>query len=462
MVARSAAFLAVFTLLGVYASGCIGAKDPVTAANFTNKTPTTNATCFDSCTKIVAFNETNKTETGAGGVDHTHDYWAGKSRMTIMTRPVAMRPAGATSSVAYKAVTDFHPPQGAFVYEGTASVEITLTSPTRHACVWEAGTLGGYPYCTDTINNLTPAPNVPPIADPTGGPSGLTLRYKHASASDWLDGGPIVFDKPLSIKVTDPKQNDMPHVTSSAWEFEILSPNEQDRTLSFTVKVDLVRGVGPIPLWPGHPNFYADNHARTVLDTEAVACDGSTSCALPDAKDAKPVKAQKLISYGTRTLYVWINISSVFDPNPALAVDNWFLWHWNTTGRDNITNPFDKTTHGATIMKHAWILPVDDNGMDSPYADGSKWTFQLGGALYKAGLSCYGGCADWYAKYHITVIATDKALDVKDYDWQCLRDDYCPKPNAAASANDAMPTMPDARAARPGITSGGMWIARTQ
>src|SRR5439155_20971100 len=83
--------------------------------------------------------------------------------------------------------------------------------------------------------------------------------------------------------------------------------------------------------------------------------------------------------------------------------------------------------------------------MDSPYADGSKWKFQLGGAFFKQGVSCYSGCADWYAKYHITVIATDKALDVKGYDWECLRGDYCPKPNATASA-DVVVTPPPADA----------------
>ena len=59
------------------------------------------------------------------------------------------------------------------------------------------------------------------------------------------------------------------------------------------------------------------------------------------------------------------------------------------------------------VCADAQVIPVDDNGMDSPYSDGSKWDLQLGGAFYKQGLSCYGGCADWYAKYHIVVIATN-------------------------------------------------------
>ena len=440
MAARSAAVLLV--LASLVAAGCIGGKGDVTTASTNTNQTTSNATCFDSCKSIVAFEETNKTEEGSGGMDHQHDMWAGRDRVTLFATPAWMTPLAAVGAASYQATATFHPPQDShsFVYEGTDHVEFTISNPVRHACPGGTARLNGHWICTDTVGNITGAggaANAPAVADPTGGPTGLKLRYKHSIASEWIDAGELTWGAPLSIKLTDPKQADMPHATSSAWSFQVASPNQYDSTLGFTAKVDLLRGVGPVPLWPGHPNFYADTDSRKVLDVDAVACDGpagsGTACALPDYAKSGPIKAQKLISYGTRTLYVWVNITEVFDPNPALATDNWFLYHWNTTGDVNFTDVFDTEKHGAAAKSHTWVLPVDDSGMDSPYADGSKWTFQLGGAFYKGGVSCYGGCADWGAKYHITIIATNHVLELKDYDMDCASEEYyCPSPNETA------------------------------
>ena len=244
---------------------------------------------------------------------------------------------------------------------------------------------------------------------------------------NWIDVGEMQWGTPLTIKITDPIQTDMPHATSSSWAFQILSPHKEDATLVFTASATIVRGEGEIPLWPGHPNFYADTCCRTVIETTAQACD-TAGCQL--ASNPGQVKPDRLVSYGTRTLHVWINITSV-TADPVLAPDVWFLWHFNASGRDNITDVFDKEGHGFAVREHYWVIPVDDSGMDSPYADGSKWRFALGGAFYKEGISCYGGCANWVADYTIKVIATNEELPLEAYDMFCLRDDYCPGPDDA-------------------------------
>lgn len=415
--------------LGIVLAGCIhpsGGPAVKPAANSTSE----NASCFGSCDKLVAFEETNATDmTGEGSMSHTHDYWMGRERVNVFTSQVVMDPVQPGAS--YVAKVDFHPPEGHWVFEGTQSVEVTISDPQRHACPGGQSRLNGYYICTDTLGNLTPAPSLPPVADPTGGSTGLTLRFKHASATDWIDAGPITWGKPTTIKITNPTQTDMPHVTSSAWAFEIASPNQYDGTLEFTAKVDIVRGSGPIPLWPPHPNFYPDSHYRKVLDVDAAACD-TQGCSLPGYEKAGPVKPARLISYGTRTLFVWANVTDFQAPVPPLAPNNWFLFHDNTTGDENITNPND-AKHPIAQKSNEWILPVDENGMDSPYADGSKWTLQLGAAL-QGGLSCYAGCAAWAAKYHLTVVASDLALPQDQYDWQCLAGNYCPPSNGTSGA----------------------------
>lgn len=370
---------------------------------------------------IVAFEETNATEAGAGGVDHHHDLWNGQSRVVIFETQAMMSPGASPDGVS----ATFRPPQGTFIFEGTGLVEFTIANPTRHACE-PLVTFGGKFYCTDYLGEGRPA--APPVPDPK--PSdGLELRYKHASTAEWIDAGPLAWGTPLPIKITQPTETDMPHATSSVWEFQVTSPHSYDSTLAFTAKAEMVRGEGDVPLWPGHPDFYAERDSRTVVESvPAKACDGGLTGAgcLLAGDGVEPVVPSKLISYGTRTLYIWANITDAQFPNPATQPTVWFLYHRNATGQNNITDIFDQN-HAIDVREHSWILPVDDGSMDSPYADGSRWEFELGAAFTPpAGSSCYGGCADWYAEYTLTVIASSVALPGEEYDMYCLSpDSYC-------------------------------------
>lgn len=416
--------LALVVMLALVAAGCIGKgeeppTDPVVNQTGGNVAPPTGRP------DIVFDDPSNVTfEQGAGGVDHHHDYWEGRSRVVVFEQPAKMQPFAATRGAAeYEAQATFRPAPPAFIYEGTATVEFTITSPGRHACVGE-DTIDGDYACTSNTLALEPA------ADPAP-PAGLKLRYKHASTNQWIDAGEIAWDTPIAVKVRQATETDMPHATASLWEFQVLSPNRQDSTLTFVAKAELVRGEGEIPLWPGHPDFYPDGITeRVVLDTTAIAGDpgalGHGAAIVP--AEAGEVRPDKLISYGTRTLYVWVNITEVTAPNPATAPKSWFLWHTNSTGNHNITDSSDVENHGFEKMEHEWVLPVDDNGMDSPYGDGSRWWFMLGGNFDAVVMSGYGDYANWAAKYTIKVVASNVALPTEAYDWNCLRPEaVCPE-----------------------------------
>lgn len=414
-------------LLGVslLVAGCLGAGgervDPLD--NATVDDPSLDAP--EGRPDIKFDDEGNVTfEAGAGGVDHHHDYWEGRSRVLVFEQPAKMHPLGATRKASeYEAQATFRPAQPALIYEGTAFVEFTITSPGRHVCEGE-DTINGDYACTSNVGGIEPA------ADPSP-PTGLKLRYKHASTREWIDVGDIVWDVPLAIKVMQAIETDMPHATASLWEFQILSPNRHDTTLAFVAKAELVRGEGDIPLWPGHPDFYANGlTSRVVLDRIVTSGDpgafGHGAAIVPE--DAGIVYADKLISYGTRSLYVWVNITEVNAPNPATAPKSWFLWHTNSSGNHNITNSADTEKHGFETREHAWVLPIDDAGMDSPYSDGSRWWFMLGGNFDFVVLSGYGDYANWAATYSIKVIASSIALPEDQYDWNCLRPEtVCPE-----------------------------------
>lgn len=417
---RLGAFVTV-TLLA--AAGCIGPEETGTPTTAANETGILTA-APQGRGEIVAFEETNQTEEGAGGVDHHHDYWNGKTRIVVFETPAMMDPSPDDEG---RAVATFRPPQGTFVYEATSAVEFTISEPTRHACE-PLVTFGGHFYCTDYLGEGRPAG--PPVPDPNP-PAGLKLRYKHASTTQWIDAGELAWGTPLPIQIRNPTETDMPHATSSVWEFQVLSPNRQDTTLSFKAKAELVRGEGDVPLWPGHPLFYTpEKPSRVVVENVAAkACDAGLSgagCVLA-GEGAEPVVPTKLISYGTRTLFVWANVTSATFPNPATQPSVWFLYHRNATGENNITNIFDEANHSIDKKEHAWVLPVDDGSMDSPYADGSRWEFELGAAFTPdVGPSCYGGCAEWSAEYTLTVIASSAELAADAYDLYCLDPDaYC-------------------------------------
>jgi hypothetical protein len=431
---------AVLAVLLIVSAGCIGGKDE-TPSSAVNNTTTPQATCFDGCANLAAFNETNITEEGVGGIEHHHDMWEGRERVLMFEEQAMISPGGTTAT--------FRPPQGKMVYEGTASIEFTISDPQRHACE-PLITFGDHYYCTDYTGETTPA--APPVQDPQNGPAGLKLRYKHATSKDWIDVGELKWGSALPIKVLDPRQTDMPHATSSVWQFQVVSPNTYDSTLLFKVKVELVRAVGEIPLWPGHPLFYDENRTtRVVVDNEAAsACDGAagTSCAL--TPDAKPVVPSKLISYGTRALYVWVNVSSISGTNPATAPVAWFLYHRNATGKQNITNPFDLQNYGIEKRELMWVLPVDEDSMDSPYAEASRWEFELGASFrtpepptcpptdaVACRFACYGGCADWAAEYTITIIATSIEPPRSIIHMSCLDPkDYCPPPEEETTTRE--------------------------
>lgn len=430
--------LAVLVLMGSVFAGCLGGGDDAPAPAATNESGgQLNTTAPDGRGNLVAFEETNMTEEGEGGVDHHHDYWNGASRLLMFETQAMMDPFPDTGG----ASVTFRPPQGTLVYEGTASVEFTITKPQRHVCE-PLVTFGGRFMCTDYL--VYREEYVPPVDEPNP-PAGLEMRYKHASTTEWIDAGAISWDTPHAIKVTHPTQTDMPHATSSAWEFQVVSPNPQDFTLMFTAKAEVVRAEGEIPLWPGHPLFYTpDKMSRVVVDSvETYACDSgfsATGC-VGVAGDTDLVTPDKLISYGTRTLFIWVNISEFNAPNPATAPTSWYVYHINVTGRENATRTVDAENYPIEGREFFWALPVDDGAMDSPYSDGSKWRFGLSASYVPPPNplvgSCYDNCADWSAKYTITVIASAEELPASQYHMSCLQaDDYCPPDEGGSGESD--------------------------
>jgi hypothetical protein len=397
-------------------AGCIGGKD--NGGQQLTTTSSKNQSVFTAPPdgrngSISAFSETNQTVMGGDGAAHPHDYWQGKTRITLFDLDAMMAPNTGGQN---PSTSTFSVPKGTLVYEGTNSIEFTISDPKRHVCEGRV-TFGNHFICTDDTSTApVQSPQDVNAPDPTGGGNGFTLRYRHAATSTWIDAGSLSWGQAKVIKITDPKQTDMPHSTSSLWQFEVVSPNGYDNTLEFHAKADLVRDPSvPIPLWPGHPLFYsADKHVRDVFEGDQKTTNGYVSAVTantPAGVTTGIVIPKRLISYGTTSVYVWANITSADTPNPATAPDAWFLYHTNASGRDNLTNGGD--AKASSDGKHFfWVLPVTPDDMDSPYQDTSRWQFALEGSV----ANCIN-CADYTVSYHLTVKSSD--IVEKEYYLYC-------------------------------------------
>lgn len=336
--------------------------------------------------EIIGFKETNRTQPGLGSVSHDHDYWNGRTRVTLFETQARM---GTTPDAGGSSATFRVPPPG-LVFEGTSELEFTVKDPQRHACL-PLLVVGGRRVCTPSATDPTPPP-------------ALTLDYQHAGTTDWTEAGPLAWNVPAVIDLDDPRMTDMPHSTWSLWRFRVRSAQALDFTFDFNATGVIVRD-RDVPPWPGHPDFYADNPLRLLYDGPAATTDDGPLAEGGQAQ-AQPVPA-KLVSWGTRTLLVDVNITGV---EGALPPTHWYLQFHNTSGVWNITSPFNDAYKAGQPSYH-WALFVDDNGMDSPYSDQSRWEFVLRGAYTSPVISCIGGCAQYAVKYTLRIVATNQVLD---------------------------------------------------
>lgn len=325
---------------------------------------------------FAAFNETNVTEGGA----HSHDLWAGRERVEIARQRVGMAADGTTGAAGL-----LRAPEGVehLVFEGTGTVTVEVSKPERRAC---EGTIivNGDAECT------------PGVPDPAP-PAALRVEVQHAASAgnDWLAVGEARWGEPLLVAVPDATWTDMPHASASLWAFRFRSPAAQDQWLTFEAAVTIERAGGEVPEWPPHPDFYAESHERVVMDGPARGQEAPGT-----AWSYEGATPTRLVSSGTRTLYVFVNVTKL---DGAVKPTHWALQFHNASGRYwNLTEWVESGTTGDRTQL-AWVLAVDENGMDSPYAPQSRWEIALRGIV----ANCLDGCAAYTVAYDARIVASD-------------------------------------------------------
>lgn len=384
-------------------AGCISDDDPGAGIEVTNTTDQdTPLTTPDGRGEFSAFKETNKTESGLGGMEHAHDYWLGRDRVVIGEIesgliPFPLTPADGNGKVYTPgtAIADFQPPQPNLVYEGTATLEVVMNRVTVLG-------LGGF--------RGTPTPDVDhPYAH---------FNFQYLTAKDspgqWREGGPLPIGQPVVIQVA-PDEVDMPHATGSLWAFRFYT--DEPNSVVFNATITVVRGED-VEAWPGHPDFYAEKSRRVVMDKDAQTKAYGIAKYLITGEDTSWNYPDKLISYGTTGLHVFVNFTKI---EGAQQPTKFYLDFHNATIVPGIgdfdpsqTRIYDEGTDGKSYHFVLGPEEVNAGGMDSPYQTSSRWGFRVLGELDDAtGQSNCGGlastCLEYTVDFHLTIIAVGES-----------------------------------------------------
>lgn len=373
--------------LVLLAAGCISkgeeTPEPVDTANTTNETP--DATLPDDRGTAIAFNETNKTEEGVGGIDHKHDYWQGETRAIVYEgeeffRLFPVMPDGEGSQPA--SIVYIKPPQPSLVYEGAASIEV-LVAPAEIV-----------------VADGVSAPH--PI------PPSLTLQYRTAASDQFVDAGPITAGSPLIIPVSA-KETDMPHSVSSLWAFAIKADSRQDASAALNVTITAVKGSEVVD-WPGHPEFYADKDERVIAEKPVSVHRQGIEEGILYGSASSWVHPDKLVSYGTGYLDVFVNVTSASSSTGAEPT-GFFLEYHNATildAEDEFNDRIDDEVKGRQFdhQDYHFVVPVDPAGMDGPYQSGSLWAFRMVATFAETpAASLCPGCFAYDIEYTMTIVA---------------------------------------------------------
>ena len=388
--ARVAAALSVVSVLLL--AGCFGSPDAPAAPvepEQTDAQENVTVELPDDRGEAIAFQETNKTEEGLGGVEHRHDYWRGQTRVVVYEGDsyfgiFPVYPDGQGTSA--KSVAYVKLPQPMLVYEGATSVEVAVNGVTF--VVSESSPAGRLE---------TPHPAAP----------ALTLSYRTAAAEDFVEGPALAVGTPAVIPVSA-KETDMPHSVSSLWAFRI-ETDKPEWLASANLTITAVKG-GSVVDWPGHPEFYADTDQRVIVDKDFKVHRQGIEEGILYGSASSWVAPDKLISYGTGRLDVYINITKAVASNGATPT-GFFLEYHNATildAEDEFNERIDDEEKGRQFdhQDYHFVVEVHPAGMDGPYQPSSRWGFRPVATFAETpAASLCPGCFAYDIEYHMTIIA---------------------------------------------------------
>lgn len=326
--------------------------------------------------------------TDLGHMPHLHDYWSGKDRVTLFDDVIDPGENQDPFENLEPFLVDKEPklgrtvwrlPDGAIVYEGTGTMEITAT--------WDD-------------------PRVTAIA----------LEYRSGVDAEFGEPLPLPHGETLSIPIT-PEMTDMPHMSTSRWVFGWEPADAPGAALGpFNVKIDIVR-VADVMLFPGHPELFEGKPEKVLHDLDHEQAEVSYAKRVPNLATQgdfgeKTVSPQKVVPMETKAMQVEVTVLDT-SATPGVVSDIRFFYHGADTtflGHPYVI-PYEGSFDTGVLV---YRFPVTMEQTDTPYGEQSQWVFFVEPVTKFVGADeegeC-GGCTDVSIKYHLKVVAYDHDLD---------------------------------------------------
>lgn len=326
--------------------------------------------------------------TDLGHMPHLHDYWADRDRVTLFDDvidpaangdpfqnlvPLLVEKEAKAGRVVWRL------PDGAIVYEGTGSMEITAS--------WD--------------NPLV---------------TSLALEYASGASREFSAPLPLAHGGTLTLPV-EPGMTDMPHMSTSRWVFAWEGGEAPSAALGpFRVKIVIVR-VDDVMLFPGHPKLFNGATEKVLEDAEHAHEEVSYAKRVPNLATQgefgeKTVHPSKIVPMETQAMRVEVTILDA-TATPGQVTDVRFFYHGADTtflGHPYVIPLEGDFASGSLVYQ----FPVTMDETDTPYGEESQWVFFVEPVTKFLGADeereC-GGCTDVAIRYHLKVVAYDHPLD---------------------------------------------------
>lgn len=317
---------------------------------------------------------------GTGGRPHLHDYWDGKERITLFEGTVTPGDQETLDATFYALWINreataggmlWRLPDGSIVFEGTGQLDVTAS--------W---------------------------SDPRT--TGVSVSYRSGAGPEYSEAQPLESGKIHSIAVT-PDMTDMPHMTTSRWEF-YLAPSASPGAMlgPFDLKIEIVK-MRDVTLFPAHPDLFEGKTEKVLLDADGRSAQVSYAKRVPNlilegAFGEHEIPLADLVPMETKLMRFEVELRKA---SASVGEVSEIRFFYRSPGSQGLqpAEPVSGTVDEGFLV---WEVPVEMEMTDTPYGKSSQWTVMVEAATSLTGMdpTC-GGCVDTDIEFHVRATAYD-------------------------------------------------------